>query len=145
MAFFKKKNKRTSGKGTTETKSFNKGIDVLNYVPIDYRLTSFFASYFTDAEKYYDKQLKEVSVDDQCIDMFEAINKSAADIDRASAREQCVNHLNTILHDKGVLRGAKSVINNELNFLKLDGEVIQHDLDILKEQYAKYNNEVKNK
>lgn len=143
MAFFKKKNKKTSGKGTVETRSFNKGIEVLNYVPVDYRNTSFFASFVTDAEKYYEKQLKNVSVDDQCIDMFEPINKSVSDVDRASAREQCVNHLNTILHDKGVLKGMKSVINSELEYLQLDGDIIQRDLDLLNEQYAKYNYEVK--
>lgn len=142
MAFFNK-NKRTSGKGTTRTKSFNKGIEVLNYVPVDYKITSFFASYFTHADKYFENQLKDVSVDDQCIDMFEPLNKSASNIDRTSAREQCVNHLNTILHDKGIIRGAKTVINSELECLKRDGEIIQHNLDIANKQYEKYNYEVK--
>lgn len=134
MFSFFKKNKGASGRGTTETRSFNKGIEVLNYVPVDYGFTGVFSSFLSGCEKYFEDTLKRTAVDDQCIDMFEPLINSVCDVQRASCNGQFNDHINTIVHDKGILEGAIAETKVELRYIADDGAELRRELNALEEQ-----------
>lgn len=143
MRFFKKrkKDKTDTGRGTTETRSFAKKIEVLNFVPIDYRLNVYFYEYLKNPEKHFEDSLKRVSTDDLCVGMFEPEIDSVCNIQRASSKEQLNDHLNTILHDKGILSGAKKRIEADLAFLYDDQLRIKQECSRLEAIQNNNNNE----
>lgn len=134
MKFFKKrkKDKSDTGRGTTGTRSFAKKIEVLNYVPVDYKLNSFYYAYLNNPEKHFEDALKRVTIDDLCVGMLEPEIVSICNLQRASAKEQLNDHLNTILHDKGILSGAKRRIETNLDFLYEDLQGLRQELNRLK-------------
>lgn len=134
MKFFKKrkKDKSDTGRGTTETRSFAKKIEVLNYVPVDYKRNSFYYAYLNNPEKHFEDALKRVTTDDLCVGLFEPEIVSVCNLQRASAKEQLNDHLNTILHDKGILSGAKKHIEADLTFLYEDQQRLAQELERLK-------------
>lgn len=126
----KNKISKSKGKGAEKNVSFAKTIDVLNYTPLEYRLTQRWAD-FSDIDKFealYIKKIKGLDVDEMCGDLFDSYIVSEANIMKASAAEQRINHKSVIQHHKGLLEGELEKLNRlladlENDLIGLDSEI----------------------
>lgn len=143
--FGKNKTNRSEGKGTEKTVSFSKTIEVLNYTPIEYRLTKRWAE-FSDIDKFedrYTKKIKGLDVDEMCGELYDSEILMEAALMKASAAEQQIHHKSLIQHNKGVFKEDLEKLNRLLADLENDLTNLDREIERLKslqkketEQYA---------
>lgn len=101
---FKKKN-NSGGKGADTFSKFDKVFDILNYTPVGYIDSERYAKFMTDAEDNFRNRLQNVLIDDLNDDMFDALIDSEVKREISLKKQEFTNHVQTISHHYGVVKG----------------------------------------
>lgn len=138
----KKGRKAPKGGKLQDIKSFEKAIDVLNYCPVDYVLTDELAEICADPEKYFTEKTKGTPSDDLTLDKYVPFIKSICNKQRVFSRVQYNEHMNTIFHDKGVLKGKIAELKSNLALYMEDRDALKAEITELKELEIKNKEEI---
>lgn len=138
MRISKRRKYRSIGKGADRDVHIFSEIDVLNYVPIEYRYTRKWTDFNDMAESYFRKIVTKTNIDELDHDMFDAlIDAEMADM-LTSAKEQYTHHTRTIYSNRGIVNGQLERARKKLESLEADKD--RYDDEIAK--YTKLKDEL---
>lgn len=120
MRIYKRRKHKSIGKGADKDVHIFKEIDVLNYVPIEYRYTRKWTDFNNIAESYFRKVVAKTNIDELDHDMFDALIDSEMTDMLTSAKEQYTHHTRTIYNHRGIVNGQIERARNKLESLETD-------------------------
>lgn len=132
MKISKRRKRRLIGKGADKDVHISKEIDILNYVPIEYRFTQKWADFNNVAENYFRRVVAKTNIDELDDDMFDSLIDAEMTDMLASAKEQYTHHTRTIYSNRGIVNGQIERAKSKLESLEADN--VRYD-----EEIAKYN------
>lgn len=94
-----------TGRGRIKSKYLDAYFEVLNYVPIDYAISTSWSAYLRTASLHYEHVLKRTAPDDLNADMFDSEIDARVAYERRLADEQKANHMHIIRHHERLIRG----------------------------------------
>lgn len=137
MRISKRRKYKSIGKGADKDVHIFKEIDVLNYVPIEYRYTQKWTDFNNMAENYFRKVVAKTNIDELDHDMFDALIDAEMEDMMTSAKEQYTHHIRTIYSNRGIVNGQIERARKKLESLEADNA--RYDDDIAK--YTKLKDE----
>lgn len=120
MRIHKRRKHMSIGKGADKDVHIFKEIDVLNYVPIEYRYTQKWTDFNNMAESYFRKVVAKTNIDELDHDMFDALIDSEMTDMLTSAKEQYTYHIRTIYSHRGIVSGQIEKAKSKLESLEAD-------------------------
>lgn len=131
---FRKKKKMT-GKGVEKSVSFRKILNVQNYTPKDYGITPEYLKMMSNPEKYIEKYMKGLALDDQSARLLQVDNliDSLIMIEKCSKDEQKANHIETIYHMRDVFKGELAMAERYRECLLEDLKRHELELEVIRE------------
>ena len=105
-----------------KTVSFKKHLEVLNYVPIDFRFTRRWVL-FSDLSRFIsriEKRLEDTNADEFNSNMFDSEIAAEEQLMKESAAHQKTLHTTIVEHNADILRGEIEGLNSLKGFLKTD-------------------------
>jgi len=125
--FTNKKNKYMTGNISAK---FEKALDILNYVPADFRQTKRWAD-FSDPVKFenvYSRKIAALSVDSMCGAMFDGDIISEGVLMQNSADQQLIQYCGVVEHYRGIINGGLNKLMRLLDNLESDLDELNNEI-----------------
>lgn len=106
MGWFRRKDKKETGKGADRGVALYKTFDVLNYTPKEYYYLAEYLDFLTNSEQYLRKIIENMALDDQSkeLQLDYLINMITRRME-CYVDEQYTNHMNVIYDLESVYQG----------------------------------------
>ena len=123
---FKRKNR---------TESFEKGIKVAGYTPVEYQNSKHWIKFQDEAEEKFTAIINKLNLDDLCFEILDPYIESESKKNEMFIKKQYSKHIHTIIHDAGILAGHFNKGEHHLKKLEQDRLRLEAQIDSLNNRH----------